>query len=188
MEKNFLAFRLLNRTEQLTLVNNVIKKDFKSRILNNSIIYKKNNKTHLILIATHIEKVNEFEFVNLLQGIKNVDEIEIICNDFNPILNSRILNGININFITKNKLYDEFFFKHSIYPDTKILNTKTERKKMKEILKNFFIPVRAKSYFLCGLILIFSSIILPYHTYYLIFGSTLLILSIICKLQPIFKR
>lgn len=188
VDEKFLSFRLLSKTEQLYLLNSIIKKDFSTRILSDSIVFKKNDKTHLIIIATDIEKINEFHFVNLLQGRKNVDIIEIICNDFDTNLNTKILSNTTVTFTTKKKLYDEYFFKTSTYPDCSKLNSKIKPISMKQILKNFIMPNKAKSYFLCGLILIFSSIILPYHTYYLIFGSTPLILSIICRLQPLFKR
>ena len=188
IETNFLAFRLLSKTEQLSLINSIVEKKFKTRILSNGIAFKKDNKTGIILIATQFEKISEYDFVNLLQGISSVDFIEIICNDFDEKLNTKILNNININFVTKKQLYNEYFLKNLIFPNCEKLNIKIERKSFRQIAKYFFVPAKAKSYFICGLILIFSSIILPYQTYYLIFGSVLLIFSIICKLQPFFKR
>ena len=188
VEQKFLAFRLLPKTSQLHLLYEIIKKSYSARILIDSIVYKKDGKTCTIIIETNVEKINNFNIVNLVQGKQNVDEIEIICNDYESIINKNFLSDTNIKFTTKKGLYDEYFFKHSIYPNCSMLNTKNRHVKIKQILKNFIMPSKAKSYFLCGLILIFSSIILPYHIYYLIFGSILLILSIACKLQPLFKR
>ena len=188
IDDNFLAFRLMSKTDQLTLINRILKLNHTTRIFNEMIAYKKDGKTHAIIIATNIEKIGEFEFVNLVQGKLNFDVIEIICNDYSTNINANLLNNTTITFIPKKKLYDELFSKNSIYPNLSVLNLKNPKPKMKEILKHFFVPNKAKSYFFCGLILIFSSIILPYHYYYLIFGSILLIFSLVCKLQPIFKH
>lgn len=188
IDQYFLAFRLMSKSNQLHLINTIIKIEQNTRILNDGIIYKKDNKTIMILIATAYEKISQFDFINLIQGKEKFDVIKIICNDYDSSINTQILTNTNIEFITKKKLFDEYFFKHSIYPKIDILNTKKSHPKMKEILKNFIAPNKAKSYFLCGLILIFSSIILPYHYYYLIFGSALMILSVLCKLQPLFKH
>lgn len=188
VDEKFLAFRLMNKTNQLCFLNKILQIHFPSKILTDTIVFKKEEKTHLIIIATDIERINEFNLINLLQGRKKVEVIEIICNDFDTNLNTKILCDTEIVFTTKKKLYDEYFFKHSTYPDCSNLNTKINAINIKQILKNFIMPTKAKSYFLCGLILIFSSLILPFHTYYLTFGSILLILSIICKLQPHFKR
>lgn len=188
VDAKFLAFRLMGQNEQLTLLYNILKKEYSVRILSNSVIFKKGGKLHKIIIATNLELVGEFEYINLLQGIKNVDVLEIICNEFKPTLNSKILAQTTVKFITKKVLYDEYFSSFNIHPNCENLNTKTEPKRLKELAKNFFLPQRAKSYFFSGLILIFSSIILPYHFYYLIFGTALLFFSIICKLMPILKR
>ena len=92
--------------------------------------------------------------------------------------------AFSILLITKEKLFIDYFSKYQIYPDESKINTSITKLKFKDILNGLFIPEKAKSYFFCGLILIFSSIILPYHLYYIIFGSLLLIFSIICKILP----
>lgn len=188
VNEKFLAFRLLRKSEQLLLLEKILKHKYTTRIVGDSIIYKHDQKTYKTIIATHLEKVSDFDLINLLQGIKNINCVEIICNDFDPNLNLKILNGIEIKFITKKVLFDEFFSPVDIYPNCEILNKKIERKKLKDITRNMFQPTRSKSYFLSGLILIFSSIILPFHIYYLIFGSALLIFSIVCKIRPVFSR
>lgn len=188
VDEKFLAFRLLNLKEQLILLKSIVEKNFTTRIIGENLVLKKDKKTQLVIIATSIQKIDEYSFVNLIKGTPKVDQIEIICNDFENNINTKIFKDTTIVFTTKKKLYDEYFFKYVIYPDCSNLNIQKGKIKLKEIMKNLFVPSKAKSYFLCGLILIFSSIILPYHTYYLIFGSTLLIFSIVCKLQPLFKR
>ena len=119
---------------------------------------------------------------------KDTEILIVICNEIFNNLNTKILNNLEIKFVMKNELFENYFLAHRIYPDC--ANLKVEKPKIKfiDLIKNFFVPSKAKSYFLCGLVLIFSSIILPFHIYYLIFGSVLLLFSIICKLQPIFIK
>lgn len=188
IETCFVAFKLMSKSEQFYLLNSILSKEHKTRILQNSIVTKNNQSKQLYLFALENEKLNEYNFLTLLQGVKNVDIINIICADFENNINTKILKDVKINFINKKTLYDQFFLKHNTYPNKDFLHTKSEHKKLKDVAKNFFIPKRAKAFFFSGLILIFSSIILPYHTYYLIFGTTLLIFSIVCKLLPKFRR
>ena len=187
IEEKFLAFRLMSKTDKLKLLTNIILKQHKCEIKKGNLLFEKENKTYQILLATHIEKLTQFELINLLQNLeKSVDVLLVFCCDAETNLKTKILKNIQIEIVAKKKIYDEYFLHYNTFPDCSNLQTPKEKIKLKEIAKNFFVPRKAKSYFLCGLVLIFSSIILPYHTYYLIFGSILLIFSIICKLQPIF--
>ena len=189
VEEKFLAFMLMSLNEKLNLMKNIIEKSCECKKVKDSLTYSKNNKTHQLIIATDIEKLNQFQLINLISNSKkNIDISTILCCEIDTNLNTKIFKDLEIEFVTKKQLYDEFFLAFNTYPDSSILNTKKEGLNPSKILKNFIIPSKAKSYFLCGLILIFSSIILPYHFYYLIFGSILLILSVLCKLQPLFKH
>ena len=188
IEKNFLAFRLMSKTERTKMLKSILEKNAECKNIKENLTYTINKKCYQILIETSEEKLSQFQLENLVSTVeKNVDILKIICCDFNTNINTKILKNLEIEIVTKKKLYDEFFLTHNTFPNTGNLST-PERKKFKEIMKNFLIPQKAKSYFLCGLFLIFSSIILPYHFYYLIFGSVFLIFSIICKLQPLFKH
>ena len=187
LEEKFLAFRLMSKTDKLEFITNIISKHYNCEIKEGNLLFKKDNKTHQILIATHIEKLTQFELVNLLQNLeKSVDVLLVFCCDAETNLNTNILKNLAIEIVNKKKIYDDYFLHFNAFPDCSNLQTQKEKIKFKQVAKNFFVPRKAKSYFLCGLVLIFSSIILLYHTYYLIFGSILLIFSIICKLQPIF--
>ena len=189
IEEKFLAFRLMNNSDQLNLIANIISKESKCEIKNNCLLFEKDNKTHQILIATHIEILTQFELINLLRKLeKNIDVLFVFCCDSHANSNTEILKDLEVKIFNKKKIYDEFFMRLNTFPDCSKLQTKKEKIKLKDLATSIFVPHKAKSYFLCGLVLIFSSIILPYHTYYLIFGSLLLIFSVICKLRPFFKR
>lgn len=189
IEEKFLAFQLLSKNEKISLLKNILEYNYTCSKIKDSLLFVKDNKKCQIMIETNTEKLSQFDVLKLISlREKSVERLIIVCHEFEPLINKNFLSNLEIEFVNKKQLYDEYFLPQKSFPDCSNLNTKTERKKFKEIAKNFFIPSKAKSYFLCGLILIFSSIILPFHIYYLIFGSTLLIFSIVCKLQPFFKR
>ncbi len=189
MEEKFLAFRLSPKSDKLKLLKSIIENKYECKKIKDCLVYFKDEKIHQITLATDTQKLSQFELENLIQNSeKNVSVLQIVCCEVDANLNTKILKNLDVEIITKKELYENYFTLFNTFPDCSNLNTKTDRKKFKEIAKNFFIQNKAKSYFLCGLILIFSSIILPYHTYYLIFGTVFLIFSIICKLQPFFNR
>lgn len=189
IEEKFLTFLLLSKNEKLGLLKSIIEINNDCKKINNTLIFEKDNQKQQIIIATDCEKLTQFELVKALSlRQKSIEKLIVICCDFDSNLNTKFLKNLEIKIVNKKSLYDDYFCKQKSFESLQDLNSKSERKKFKEIIKNLFIPSKAKSYFLCGLILIFSSIILPYHFYYLIFGSTLLIFSIVCKLQPLFKH
>lgn len=190
MNKSFLVFRLTPRKQKMELLYNLLSKEFNTKLDNGILTYIKDEKKHLVIVATHIERISENDLINLVDEFldTDVDVIDIICNDVNPNINSKIFVDKKIIFITKQKLYLDYFSKYQIFPDNSKIDTSITKLRFKDILNNMFIPQKAKSYFFCGLILIFSSIILPYHIYYIVFGSLLLIFSILCKILPKLKK
>ncbi len=190
MNKSFLVFRLTPRKQKMELLYNLLSKEFNTKLGNGILTYIKDEKKHLVIVATHIERISENDLINLVDEFLDidVDVIDIICNDVNPNINSKIFVDKKITFITKQKLYLDYFSKYQIFPDNSKIDTSITKLRFKDILNNMFIPQKAKSYFFCGLILIFSSIILPYHIYYIVFGSLLLIFSILCKILPKLKK
>lgn len=185
MDKTILAFRLLKKEEQTQLIKKAISKEHEVKQFNNKLFFNDAFGKHLIVLATHLQKLDETEFLNVLAENANVeaDCIDVFCIEHEN-LNTHILNNKKINLINANKIYTNYLTKHNIFPSTENLNTNVAKFKFKDLLNSMFLPNRAKSYFLCGLILIFSSIILPYHFYYIIFGSMLLLFAIICKILP----
>jgi len=181
----FLSFRLMNNSEQLQFLISILKlKDFE--IKDGILLYEKEGKTYAMISATNLNVFTENDFLNIVQATKNLkaDFVYIISQKFDNF-NTKILKNIEYNLLSKEKLFKDFFEKENIFPDTSELNTNVIKPKFIDLLSNMFIPSKAKSYFVCGLVLIFSSIILPYHTYYVVFGSMLLLFAIICKLKKI---
>ena len=189
MKNKFLAFKLCNKNEKTNLIKSILLKDMDIKSISEDLVYSKNNQTYQIIIATDFEKLSQNELLNLISfRTENVDILKIICEDFETNLNTQILNNLKIEIVTKKILYDEFFLTYNTFPDCSKLITNKQKFDAQKVLKNFFTPNKSKGYFLCGLILIFSSMILPFHKYYLIFGTSLLIASIICKLISLLKN
>lgn len=186
VEKNFLAFQTMGNLERLKLIKNIIEKSCVCTKFKESLVYSKNDLSHQIMIEIDCEKLSQHNLQSLISKRKNgVKSLTIICSDFDQNLNTKILKNLEVKIVNKTALYDEYFFPNNIFPNCSDLETNIEKKGLKQIIKNFIQPHKSKSYFFCGLILIFSSIILPFHTYYLIFGSVLIIVSIACKFQKI---
>lgn len=188
INKNFFAFKMLSKQEKSKLLKSILEKNYPTKLIANKLTYVKDGKTHLVLISCGLDNANQNDIFNLLSENfqKNINEIDIICQNFLEI-NTKIYKNVKINLINKQQLYDNFFFKYGIFPDDSALENNINKLSFKAIIKNMFLPHKAKSYFFCGIILIFSSIILPYHFYYLIFGSMFMLFAIICKL-PIFNK
>jgi len=189
INKNFLAFRLMPTKEKLTLLNKVISQNHETKQTTKGIFYKKENLTHCIIVATKIQNLTQEDLINLIENLnQKINCIEIICNQFSSNINAEFINNLKIVFIDKQKLYNDYFLKYNIYPDTSILNEKNLKINWKIIFKNFLQEKKAKRYFVLGLVLIFSSIILPLKIYYLIFGTGFLVCSILCKILPKLKH
>lgn len=186
--KNFLIFKLNSNENKLKLLNKILSINNLTELKNNRLTYTKENKKYLIVLATNYSQINNDILLNILDGIntEGIDVLEIICDSVDN-LHSKIFKKIEIIFTTKKTLYLDYFFKHNLFPNGDHLNLEKPKTNFKDFVYNIFNPTKAKSYFFCGLILIFSSIILPYHFYYIIVGSMLLLFGIICKILPLIK-
>ena len=190
MNKCFLAFRLMKKTEQINLVKELISKENAENISlsNKKLKYSNDLGNHLVIIATDLLKITDNDLINLINENFNpcYDCYDIYCNDV-AVVNAELLKNKKIIFINHKKLYEKFKT-NNIYPSTENLCASATKLRFKDFAKSMFLPQKARSYFLCGLILIFSSIILPLHFYYIIFGSMLMLFAIICKLLPKIKN
>lgn len=184
-----LAYRLLPHDKKLELLKSIIEKNYVVEIKAGLISYTKSNQHHIIINATHIEKLTQNDLINLLEGIGdiNADKIEIICNSYTD-LKTKIYKDKVITLIDKDTLYNDYFSSADIYPDISNIDNSITKFSWKDFFVNIFSLKKSRSYFLAGFIMIFSSIILPYHVYYLIFGTTFIVFAIICKILPTLKN
>ena len=187
INKTFYIFRLTPNEERLKLLKTVLEKTYKTELKNGILIYSKDEKSHLVITATKYELITQNELICLLDGFLqvNCNVIDIICNE-HTVTNSKIFKDKDINFINKSELF-AILKNANIQLDDSNINSTVNKIKFKDILQGIFTPNKARGYFLCGLVLIFSSIILPYHVYYVVVGSMLMLFSVICKILPFFE-
>lgn len=189
INKNFLAFRLMPSKEKYNLINQILSLEYQTKATSKNIVYTKDNLSCCLVIATNSSVLTQEDLINIIeQNNKNVDHLEIVCNEVGGNVNANLIKNLKITFINKTKLYNEFFAKQNIFPNTSILNEKELKLNWKNIIKNILQEQKSKRYFILGFVLIFSSLILPFKTYYLIFGTGFLVCSILCKLLPKFKH
>lgn len=179
-EKTFLAFRLLNKKEQ----TDIIRSAFEIESENGCFFVKGEN---LYFVLTESEILTQNVFINLIAQARNLNfsSLHIVCGETENF-NQNLLIDKKIDIINKQKLA-QIFADKQIKINCDGLNLNDAKFSFKEFAKNVFKPAKAKSYFLCGLVLLFSSLILPFNFYYIIFGSMLMLFSLLCKILPIFN-
>ena len=181
INNSFFNFKLMTREEKFKVLSNVFK-DYELKIRLGNLFAKLGEKNCQIILATHIDILNQNLLINLLdEHAKNADKYIILCNE-DATTNKNIYKDREIEIINKLKLY-ELFEANNCVPNGENINSKINKPSFRELFSLMFARKKAKGYFFCGLILIFSSIILPYHRYYLIIGSMLLSFSVVCKLK-----
>lgn len=185
---NFLYFFLTPHDEKLKLIHTILSIDYLSTLKHNLLTYIKENKKHLLIINKKFTKLTYSDLLELIQEYRDLDcdFIDIICEEFERNIDTKIFKNKQINLINKSKLYHDFFERYNTFPTSENIDKEINKLTIKSIIKNFFLPQKSKSYFFCGLILIFSSLIIPYNAYYIIVGSMLLMFSLICRLKPKF--
>ena len=188
--ENFLAFKLAPLNQKLELINKILSVEHITILKRKSLTYIKENKKVLVIFATNIDNLTQNDLLNLLatNNSSEVECFEIICNEISPNINTKIFNNKTIKIVTKTSLYMDYFLKHNIFPDKSEINLNATKISWQDILKGVFEKKKARPYFIYGLLLIFSSIILPYQAYYIVFGSMFLLFSIICKILPKFTN
>lgn len=185
INQSFLDFKLLSKNDKINLINSILLKEHSTQILNDYIIYLKENKKHLVYLNTKISSITQDDLFNILEDVSqyNFDVLDVICHKSEKGINKTILKNIAINFIDKELLYLNYFQKYQIFPENDKINKEIFKPKFKDFLSNFISQEKSKGYFISGLVLLFSSILLPFNTYFIVFGSVLMMFAIVCKLM-----
>lgn len=186
IEKLFLSFRLLSFNEQLQVLKTLLNSEF-LKIENEFIIFEKNGIKQAIVIATNLNVLTESDFINIVKLTQNLDisHIEILCSA-RENFSTKILKNKNFLILTKVEFVKKYLLLNTNFEMCKNLDCSKNKFSLNTIFAGLFLPQKSKTYFVCGIILIFSSVIIPNHFYYIIFGSMLLLFSIICKLRKFF--
>jgi len=103
---------------------------------------------------------------------------------FSTLMQKKIL------ILEKDDVYIKLLKQYNFYPEEKdlFILKETQVSKIKQLLIYSINRKRSKGYFISSLILMLSSLILPYNIYYLSFSTLLLVLSLISLLSPLFVK
>ena len=147
-------------------------------------IYFTSKEKECVFIPFYSQDLNDTLILNLIKNI-NLSNITIFCSNYSKEAKyiSSIFNNKTINLVSLDELY-VLTTQKKIKVNTENIDLTKPKISIKEILINSIKKDKAKGYFISGLVLLFTSIIIPYKIYYVIFSSILILLSIICKFKP----
>lgn len=182
INKTFLAFKLSNSKEKFKLLAQVFCDDCEYKISKNTLTFVKDNSSFSIVVFLG-KILTQEDLLNLLtlHEIKTQNLI-VVCENFSNSISCKILKNLEIKIVDKDSLFLNYFEAKNIYPNCDILDDTILKPNLKNLYKKFFQTKKSKQYFWLGLLMIFSSFILPFKIYYLIFGSGFLVCAILCKI------
>lgn len=182
INKNFLAFKLMPINEKLKLLSQVFCDGCEHKTTKNKLTFVKENSSYSVIVFLQKNLMQE-DLLNLLTQYEiKSDNLIVICENFSHTINCKILKNLSIKIVDKDDLFLNYFEPNNIYPNCEILDDNVLKPNFKILYKKFFQTKKSKQYFWLGLLMIFSSFILPFKIYYLIFGSGFLVCAILCKI------
>lgn len=185
-QNNLTLFRLAVQSTPTSKLSNIIKKliptKYMPHILKGDIVLTKDNTKH-IFTFDFSSQLDESKLLEIIKS-KNSDNITIFCSNFNQdtLLTSKAFKNKCIELINLEQLFNIFNSKN-ISIDTSYIDLNRHKITLREIFKNSISRNKSKGYFISGLVLLFTSLIIPYKIYYVVFSSILLLLSLICRLN-----
>ena len=179
-----LAVQTMSNLKLNQLIKKLIPKECSPSAKNGDIAFTKNGISYLIT-QFYSSELNDIKLLDIIKT-KRCANLIIFCNTISTNIQSVITAFKNkkITIITLDDLY-EICEQKNIAVDTSNIELNKPKLTIKKILKNSISRKKSKGYFVSGLVLLFSSIIIPYRIYYVVFSTILIALSLVCRLQPI---
>ncbi|MBO5910191.1 MAG: hypothetical protein J6Q15_01640 [Clostridia bacterium] len=173
----------MSTTKLITTIKKLLPAKYSARSYKGDIIFTKNN-TPCTFTFYYSSELNEAKLLELIKT-KNAQHLTIFCSYYTQDVKtiSKAFKNKQIELITLDQLF-EIFASKNIKIDTSHIDINSHKITIKEILKNTITRNKSKGYFISGLVILFSSIIIPYRIYYVMFSSILFILSLICRIRP----
>lgn len=187
---NLVKFKLAIQTMPTLKLARIIKElipiEYSPKIAKNTITFVKNGSTYTFVLH-YSSELNDASILEILKTI-NCDNIVIFCSSYSKQAKeiSTSFSNISVELINLEQLY-EIFHKNNIKISTDNICLNQPKTTLKQILKRFISREKSKGYFISGLILLISSMLVPYKIYYLVFSSILIILSLACRIKPSHK-
>lgn len=186
----FIKFKLTIQTmpnsQLIRYIKKLIPSAYSPKSLNGDIYFTKNSYTHIFTFCYN-QLLDESTILNLIKT-KKTTNLTIFCSSFNNSATqiASAFKNIKIGIITIEQLY-QIFKQNNIKIDLSNIDLSKAKVSLKGIVKNSLSRSHAKGYFISGLILLLTSLIVPFKIYYVVFSSALFVLSILCKIKPIGK-
>ncbi len=181
-----IAIQSMPHQKLITLIKKLIPAEYNPKTIKGDISFVKNNSS-TIFTFYYLGELNDIMLLNIIKN-KTADKFVIFCSNFNQEADiiARSLKNKNIDIINLEQLY-EIFNKNNISVDTGHIDLNKHKITLKGILKNSISRNKSKSYFVSGLVLLLTSLIVPFKLYYVIISSILFVLSLLCRLKPTIK-
>lgn len=151
-------------------------------------IYLHDNKV-LLYPYYKFEEFNTEDLILTYNSAKklNANKLVICVNKINAnVLKIKDKLDIKIIILDKYQTYEKLLKEYNYFPQEFII--KTSKNSFKSLVEYSLNKKRTKGYFIASIILLFSSFIVKYNIYYLIFSSILLILSLFSFINPKFNK
>ncbi len=146
-------------------------------------IFENQNNYFYINLRWSVDDKDFFQANKFIQSNEHSKELIFIChNQEEKFLTINKLSPTPFKVFLFNSLF-KIMKQKNLLPATYAFKQKTKREKLKSFKNNFLESLskrKFKEFFFSGLSLIVLSIFLPFSFYYQIFGTFLLILSVIC--------
>ncbi|MBQ8522383.1 MAG: hypothetical protein IJ458_01820 [Clostridia bacterium] len=181
-----LAIQTMPSTKLTTTIKKLIPSKYLPKINKGDISFVKDNSTHTFTFH-YSSELSEAKLLELIKTKKS-NNLVIFCSHFNQdtIAIANAFKNKHIELINLEQLF-EIFNNKNIEIDTSHIDLNKHKITLREILKNSLSRNKSKGYFISGLVLLFTSLIIPYRLYYVIFSSILFLLSLVCRFKPTAK-
>lgn len=181
-----LGIQTMPSTQLTALLKKVLPSHYLPKINKGDINFIKDNNNHTFTFY-YSGELNEAKLLELIKT-KKTNNLTIFCSNYNNDVKliANAFKNKHISLISLDQLF-EIFNSKNIEIDTSHIDLNKHKITLKEIIKNSISRQKSKGYFISGLILLFTSLIIPYKIYYVVFSSILFLLSLLCRLKPSHK-
>lgn len=132
-----------------------------------------------VIYPYYLNTIDEITIKKILSNTYPYNNIIIVCSNYDKNLQSfcQNINNIKIQLLTTSQFMNQFCQNTFNIPN--ILDVSKPKLTIRQILKAILDHKKSKTYLTLGVLLMLYTFIIPFKIYYLIFGSTLLILGIL---------
>lgn len=178
-----IAIQTMSNLKLTTTLKKLLPRTYQPKSCKGDINFIKDGTLYLITCCFD-EKLTETKLLEIIK-LKNASNIIIICSNLNSDIEviSKAFKNKTIELISLDQLF-KIFNQKNISINTSHIDLSKHKVTLKQIFKNSLSRNKSKGYFISGLVLLFTSLIIPYKIYYVVFSSILFVLSIICRFKP----